>query len=271
MRLEQKRWMAAMFTFVCVAATIGVLQYTRDHLGDESIFTGWTLLVATAGLYLLTLRKKLIRLKLGPVAGWLQVHAYMGTFASIVFLMHIGWPVRGIFETTLAFSFVFVAATGILLGVLSRITPKRLAAISNDYHLERIPALQAGVANQAHSLALGSTQFGEGATLSEYYQRRLLPFFQTQRSVLYVLFPNGVKRRRLLRELSDLDRYLADNGAENRQALSQMVKAKDDLDYHYALQTRLKLMFTMHVSMTWALAVMIGVHVVMVYRFQGAY
>lgn len=270
MKGRQRRIFAVTFTLVCVAITASCVQFVRDRLGDEANFTGWTLLASTAGLYLLSLRKKYITWRLGPVAAWLQVHAYMGTFASVVFLMHIGWPIRGLFESLLAACFVIVAVTGILLGVMSRTTPRRLAAIAQDYHLEQIPVMQANVARDAHNVALQSAGFGEGATLSEYYQRRLLPFFRSPRSIFYRLVPNGIRRRQLLRELNDLDRYLADQGLHSRQSLAMMVKSKDDLDYHYALQTRLKLMFTMHVALTWSLALMIGVHIVLVHRFQGA-
>lgn len=271
MQRKQRRILASTFTLVCVAITAMAVQYVSDHLGDESTLTGWTLLVSTLGLYSLSIRKKWILLPVGPVAGWLQLHAYMGTFASVVFLMHIGWPIRGLFESALAACFVIVAVTGIALGVLSRTTPKRLAALPEEYRLERIPALQATVAQEAHELALTSVQVGEGATLSEYYQRRLLPFFQSQRSLVYMLVPNGFRRRQLLRELNDLDRYLADGGRVCRQELVAMVCSKDDLDFHYAMQSRLRLFYAFHVMLTWALLLLIGVHVMLVYRFQDVF
>lgn len=271
MKGEQRRIFSASLTLATILLTYLALQTVRDRLGDESTFTGWTLLAATASLYLLSIRKKWIRLKIGPVAGWLQLHTYAGSFASVVFLMHIGWPVSGWFESALAATFAIVAVSGIVLGVMSRRTPHRLAAIPVDHHRDRIPILQAMVARDAHAVALKSAEFGEGATLSEYYQRRLLPFFRSSRSVFYHLVPNGMTRRQLLRELEDLDRYLAAKGISSRDALANMVKSKDDLDYHLALQTRLQTLFAIHFSLTWALALMIGVHVVLVYRFQGAF
>ena len=270
MNFKRRRILASTFTLLCVALTAMLVQFVRDHLGDESTFTGWTLFVSTAGLYLLTARKRLIHKRLGPVSYWLQMHAYLGTFASVVFLMHIGWPIRGLFESCLAACFVIVAVSGIALGIMSRVTPRKLAALPRDYLLEAIPALQMSVAQDAHQIAIDSAEFGEGATLAEYYQRRLLPFFQTPRGVVYRMLPNGIKRRQLLRELSDLDRYLASKGIVSQQRLVAMVKQKDDLDYHLALQTRLRALFALHVSLTWALALMVGVHVVLVYRFQGA-
>lgn len=265
-----RRTLAITFTLLAVGLTAQAVQWTRDRLGDGATLTGWTLLVSTAGLYLLSVRKQFITARLGRVSAWLQVHMYMGTFASIIFLMHIGWPVRGIFETFLASCFVVVSLSGIVLGVMSRRTPVRLQAIPVDRRLEQIPAIRAAVARQAHDTALASAQFGEGATLAEFYKQRLLPFFQSPRGFLYHLLPNGIVRRKLLRELDDLERYLASNGNASRNSLAALVTTKDDLDYQYALQTRLRMLVTMHVSLTWALAIMIGVHVVLVFRFQGA-
>ncbi len=267
--LRRRRIIASTLTLAAVMATALAVQSIANRLGDTATATGWTLLVATAGLYLLTLRKKLIRFELGPVAGWLQMHTYMGSFASVVFLMHIGWPVRGWFEIALATCFAIVAVTGIVLAYMSRTLPKRLAAIKQDFRLELIPALRLEVTKEAHELAIQSAGFGEGATLAEFYQRRLLPFFLSRRSPLYRLIPTGYTRRQLLRELADLDRYLAAKGLQSRLQLASMVQSKDDLDYHYALQTRLRTMFAMHIALTWSLAVMIAVHVVLVYRFQG--
>jgi len=267
--LRRRRIIASSLTLVAVIATALTVQSIANRLGDASTATGWTLLIATAGLYLLSLRKKLIGFSFGPVAAWLQMHTYMGSFASIVFLMHIGWPVRGWFEMALATCFVIVAVTGIVLTYMSRALPRRLAAIKQDFRLELIPALRLSVTKDAHELAIHSAGFGEGATLVEYYQRRLLPFFLSRRSLLYRLIPTGYTRRQLLRELNDLDRYLADHGLQSRQRLATMVETKDDLDYHYALQTRLRMLFAMHVALTWSLAVMIAIHVVLVYRFQG--
>ena len=268
--LRRKRWFSTSATLCAVSGTWLAVEWTRNNLGDESTLTGWTLLVSTAGLYLLTLRKRLIVWRLGPVAAWLQMHMYMGSFASIIFLMHIGWPIRGLFESLLAACFTIVAASGVMLGWMSRSTPRKLAAIERDYRLEQIPALQSLVAGDAHHIALTSTTFGEGATLAEFYQRRLLPFFQSPRSLLYRSLPSGIKRRQLLRELGGLDRYLADQGTASRHRMMILVKSKDDLDYHQALQTRLRMMFALHMALTWALALMIGVHIVLVYRFQGA-
>lgn len=270
MKRVPKRAVASCVTLIAVALTVLAIRQADRTLGDPTMVSGWSLLAAVVSLYLLGIRKKLVGRPLGRVAVWMQLHVYTGAFACVVFLLHIGWPVQGVFEQCLAAAFCFVSVTGIFLTYLSRNTPRRLAAISQDRHLAQIPALQNGVAADAHGLALQSTSHGEGATLAEYYQRRLLPYFRTPRGFLYCIVPNGVRRRQLLRELGDLDRYLGDAGRGNAAQLATAVKVKDDLDYQYALQYRLKLFFMLHVSLTWSLALLIAVHVALVLRFQGA-
>jgi len=257
-------------TLVAVTITALGVDWTSRRLGDESTFTGVVLLIATLSLYLLTLRKKWLTKRLGPVSAWLQMHVYVGIFTSAVFLMHIGWPIRGPFELCLAACFCFVAGSGILLAIMSRLTPLRLSALKRDHSLERIPALQVALAEEAHRIAMSSTRLGEGATLSEFYQRRLLPYFQGQRGWSYLLLPTGTKRRRLLSELEDLDRYLSDQTLDYRQQFSHMVQSRDDLDYQSALQKRLRLFFAVHIALTWTLIILVAVHVTLVVRFSGA-
>ncbi|MEZ6082330.1 MAG: hypothetical protein R3C56_43625, partial [Pirellulaceae bacterium] len=87
MDIRTRRTLGLTITLFAVGLTALVVQWTRDRLGDASTLTGWTLLVSTAGLFLLSARKSSVNSDWGRVSAWLQVHTYMGTFASLVFLM----------------------------------------------------------------------------------------------------------------------------------------------------------------------------------------
>ncbi len=268
--LRTRRLLAFTATLIAVAVTMLALEQVSQWLGDPAMTSGWTLLVSTLGLYGLGLRKRAIRKPLGRVAAWLQVHTYLGLFALSIFFLHVGLPIRGRFEIALASMFLFISASGGVLLWYSRRVPKLLAAVKRDLRLEDIPHLQAQMAEQAHEAVLQSAQSAAGATLAEYYQRRLLNFFHAPRSLLYRILPTGHKRRQLLRELDDLDRYLDDQSVPCRQKLSALVISKDDTDFHRAMQQRLRWLMTCHVALTWSLLVMIALHVVLVLRFQGA-
>jgi cytochrome b561 len=256
-------------TLLVIAITWLALEHVRRSLGAPSTASGWTLLASTLGLYALGLRKRFMRRALGPVAAWLQMHTYLGAFALVVFVWHVGWPVRGQFELALAGMFLFISMSGGVLLWYSRRVPQQLAAVKIDYRLEDIPRIQAALALEAHKFALESSNAGTGATLAEYYQRRLLGYFHSRRNWFYRCLPTGAKRRKLLRELEDLDRYLDQEGREFRRRLSTLVIARDDTDFHQALQRRLRFLVTSHVALTWSRLMMIAVHVVLVLRFQG--
>jgi cytochrome b561 len=268
--LRLRRVVALIFTLIAVWITWVLLESVRRSLGDPAMTTGWTLLASTLGLYGLGIRKRFKRRSLGRVAAWLQVHTYLGIFALVIFCWHVGWPVRGLFESALASVFLFIAVSGGVLIWYSRRIPKQLAALKCDYRLEDIASVQAELAATAHNVAIESSDAGSGATLAEYYQRRLISFFHAPRSLFYRCVPTGVKRRHLLRELEDLDRYLNADGRAYRVRLSTLVTKKDDTDFHHALQLRLRFLVTTHVALTWSLLLLIVVHVVLVLRFQGA-
>ena len=268
--LRTRRWLASTATLLAVAFTMLALERVSQWLGDPAMTSGWTLLASTLGMYGLSLRKRLIRQPLGRVAAWLQVHTYLGLFAFLVFFLHVGIPVRGWFESALAGMFLFISASGGVLLWYSRRVPQQLSAVKRDLRFEDIPQLQAEMAEQAHQAILQSADSAAGATLAEFYQRRLLSFFHSPRSLIYRIVPTGHKRRQLLRELDDLDRYLDAHSLPFRQKLSALVIRKDDTDFHRALQQRLRWLMTGHVAFTWSLLVMIALHVVLVLRFQGA-
>ncbi len=264
-----RRVVSITITTAIVIVTWFALEHIDRDLGDVSMASGWTLLAGTAGLYGLSLRKRLNRTALGPVSLWLRVHTYMGLFTLVVFAWHVGWPIHGWFELALASVFLFITCTGIALSIYSRRVPKLLASVRRDYRLEDIPVVQAEIAERAHKMVIQASLTGAAVPLAEFYQNTLLHFFLNKRNWLYRCFPNGNKRRQLLRELDDLGRYLDDAGKSTRDALSQLVIDKDDTDFHRAMQHRLRFLVTCHVIMTWAIVLMIGVHVVLVLRFQG--
>ncbi|MCC6511222.1 MAG: hypothetical protein IT423_19125 [Pirellulaceae bacterium] len=268
--LRVRRLLALSFTLSLVVVAWLALEQVRRWLGDPAMASGWTLLVSTLGLYGLGMRKRAIARSLGPVAAWLQVHTYLGLFATVVFVMHVDWPIRGQFELAMAAMFLFISLSGAVLLWHSRRVPKLLAVVKRDYRFEDIPQIQADLAAEAHATVLQSANTGAGATLAEYYQRRLLNYFHSPRSWLYRCLPTGTRRRQLLRELEDLDRYLDSSSLVFRQKLSSLVISKDDTDFHHAMQQRLRWLVASHVALTWSLLLMIAVHIVLVLRFQGA-
>ena len=64
--------------------------------------------------------------------------------------------------------------------------------------------------------------------------------------------------------------YLDAKGRSRIEELTEIVAAKDELDYQFALQLVLKAWLFLHVPLTYALLTLIAVHLVLVYGFSLA-
>jgi hypothetical protein len=254
--------LAGLFTWWCG-------ERIEDRLGQRGWFTGYALLALCLCMLLLSLRKRLLVLPLGRVAYWLQFHQYIGAFAMLVFIMHAGWTFHGVLETTLAIAFLLISFSGIVLAYLNRTCPRKLAAAGASPLIHDIPFLRRRIAQQAFRLALASAGKLESACLSEHYTRELVRFFQRPRTLAYCLIPTGRHRRRILGNLDRLDRYLDPPGRQQRDQMCQLVRAKDDLDFQWAMQQRLRWWQVVHVSLIWFFMVLMFLHALLVHRFHG--
>jgi hypothetical protein len=98
---------------------------------------------------------------------------------------------------------------------------------------------------------------------------RLSKFFECRRGLAYMLVPTGRKRRQLVAEIEELDRFLAKDDRRISRELAIMVRKKDDLDYHTAMQGRLKLWLFVHIAITYSLLIFSVVHGVLAHAFGG--
>lgn len=259
-------WSATLALLAIVAWIARGLHTTYQR---EDWFTGFVLLFALAGLMLLSLRKKLLALPLGRVSFWMQAHQYLGSFALAAFFLHAGLAIHGWMEGIMAFLFLFTSFSGIAHWYFNRTIPRRLRNAGPDHLLADMPSLKQNIAMEAYSIAIAAAGTLGSAVLSEHYRKSLADFFQQPRSIAYAVVPNGRLRRRHLDDLERLDRYLSDDGRSARSQMCSLVRHKDDLDFQEAMQLRLRFWNAIHVSAIGLLWLLVGLHVILVVRFQG--
>jgi hypothetical protein len=258
-------------TFALLVATVAALwAHRRFHhaLPDYAFLTGWILFAAMFVLTFFNARKKLPFLSLGKAETWLQIHIYLGFFTVVLFLIHLNFRLpHGGFEVTLAWLFVLVSVSGVVGLFFSRTLPRRLATRGGEVIFEKIPALRHTLKTEAESLALGPD--AKSPFIAEYYARRLAPFFAGPKN----LWPHVFESRRPLNawiaELDDLHRFAGDTDREKVGRLAALVRQKDGLDYHRALQLALKLWLFVHIPLTYGLMIFTVLHVVLVFGFSG--
>lgn len=270
MSLRLRRLAAAAVTVVATGLFWLVHQRIGSGLGHGSVYSGATLLSSVLLLALIGVRKRLVMLPLWSLSCWLQIHIYTGLFACAVFLLHVPRIIAsGWFEGGLSWLFLVVSISGFYGLVASRLIPKRLTAMSVQPRYDRIAWHR-----QQFSLLAGDVydQLDGGSdarVLSEFYARVLQPFFAGAMTRGFLLRPSLARRRHLLAELGDLRRYLSGDTLAAADRLAALVRQRDELDYHHALQFRLRAWVAVHAALSCVLVVWSLVHAALAITMLG--
>ncbi len=230
----------------------------------------WLLLGAVGFLALFQVRKKLPAPPLGSSAAWMQAHIYAGLGSAGLFLLHThGRLPNGKLEIALAGLYAATFLSGVVGLYWTRTIPRRLSRVADEVLYERIPALRGGLRERAQAAILAAVRTAGGATLGEFYNARLHEYFSTRRDWRYRLRPTSALRKSLLAELTDVTRYLSDAERRTAEELFALVRRRDDLDYHEALQWRLRTWLFVHMALTYPLLTAAGVHAWLAHLFTG--
>ena len=257
-------------TAVALLITGLAMSVIGTSLRDESFFSGWLLLGSITLLALFGVRKKISTLPLGKAASWTQFHIYLGLFASGLFLFHAGADLPdGIIETILWLLVLTVTLSGIGGLFLSRWIPRRLSARGEQILFQRIPVFRAQLAESVAELSMQSVRETASASIASFYETRLESWLSGPRNGLAHLVGSSAPLDRIRLEIRHLERYLDARGREILGEIDERVVAKDNLDHQYTLQSALRGWKLVHGPATWALVLVIIVHVVMAYAFAG--
>jgi hypothetical protein len=265
-----RRRISLCVTMIALLVVAAIAWVQAGSLAHASFFTGSTLLGVVLLLVLLGVRRRLPVLPLGSVSVWTQIHVYAGIFSAGVYVLHVPNLIGGgIFECGLSIVFLVVTASGVYGIYASRTLPKRLTAVEGQHRFDRVAWHRSQIAEKGRELLDELNEQTAVRVLGSFYTNYLNPFFGSRPSLAYVLIPTGVRRRRLLSGLTELNRYLESDGRNTAGRFAALVRRRDDLDYQYALQLRLRLWLVIHCTVSIALVVGGILHAAMVWRFAG--
>jgi hypothetical protein len=265
-----RRLAAVSGTLLLVAVFAGWTVRETQRLGDPAWLTGFTLLSCLLLLVLLGVRRRLPVLPLGSARVWTQCHLYLGIFATAIYVMHVPALIAdGRFESLLSMLFLATSLSGFYGIYVSRVLPKKLTAVEGQPRFDRVRWHRHQIAEAAGGILAGISESSAHEVLESFYDRMLKPFFQRRPSPGYVLAPNGVRRRKLLGELKGLHRYLERDGQRAAGQFAALVRRRDDLDYQYALQLRLRCWVVFHSIVSVLLVIAAIVHALIAIRFIG--
>ena len=247
-----------------------VVWIQESRLAHTSLFTGVMLLGSVLFLVLLGVRRRLPVLALGSVSHWTQIHIYAGLFSIGVYLLHVPTLIgNGLFESGLSILFLLVAASGFYGIVASRTIPKKLTAIDGETRFDQFDWHRAQIRDKAASLIGELSDQTSAGVIGSLYDADLGPYFSSAPSLAYLILPSGRRRRGLLAGLKEIDRYIESDGRVTAGRFAALVRRRDDLDYQYALQLRLRSWVIFHSLLSIALVVGGIVHAMIAWRFVG--
>ena len=257
-------------TLAALSALVGFVEWRERALLPTEFVTGWTMLGCITLLALFHVRKKLPLPGIGSAAAWMQLHIYVGLGSSGVFLLHTHgrWP-NGTLETTLAGLYGATFLSGLCGLYWTRSIPARLARLSDEILYENVPIIRGKLGDRAQLAALSAVRMAGATTLGQFYQTRLHRYFETRRGWCYRLMPSSKLRKTLLAELTEVRRYLSDAERRQSEELFALVRKRDDLDYHEALQWRLKWWLWAHLTLTYPLLLTAVLHAWLAHAFYG--
>lgn len=266
--LVRRRRFGVAITAMAVAMLAAAAWWVTQRLGHASYLTGATTWACLVLLLMLGMRRRVPMLPLLSMSTWTQIHIYTGLFATAAYLLHVPAVLAtGKLEGALSWLFLGCSASGLYGLYASRTAPKKLAAVRGQYRFEQIRWHRSRIAEMAEGLLeqLGGTQ--AATVLARFYVDALQPFFLGRPGLAYVTRPSGTRRRRLLHQLGELDRYLESDTRRAAGRFAALVRLRDDLDYHFALQLRLRVWLVVHGILSLALIVAATAHALLVIRF----
>jgi len=267
-RFQKQFWRGTLILVLASGAALLAHREWQPRLPNYAFISGWVLFGFMLLLTLFNVRKKLPFLPLGRSEQWLQLHIYGGFFTVVLFLIHLNFRVpRSGLDLTLTGLFTVVTLSGIVGLVLSRMVPRRLQTRGGEVLYEKIPAISHSLQAQAEALALGGP--AGSPILADFYVRRLADFFAGPRNFWLHLQESRGPINQLLADLNDLRRLLNETDAKVLDQLVNLTRQKDGLDYHYALQSSLKLWLFVHLPFTYGLLLFTCWHIVLVYAYSG--
>ena len=265
---RNRRLISLAITALALAIVWAIAWLQHSRLAHASFFTGSTVLGSLFLLMLLGLRRRLPMWPLGSVSTWTQIHIYSGIFAFGAYLIHVPAVIAGgPFEFALSLFFLIVSGSGFYGVYASRTLPKRLSAVDGQHRFDQVAWHRNQIAETAECLLSELSEPSSSEVLNSFYDKYLKPFFGARPSLAYVLVPSGHRRRRLLSNLNELDRYLESEGRKTRGRFAALVRRRDDLDYQFALQLRLRVWLVVHGVLS---VILIGgsiIHAALAWRF----
>ena len=260
------------------AAFLWLVWIYGNGLRDPRYLDGW--LLASGMIVQVYFHIALKRSHLSPRAAtsWRRIHIYVGYILIALFMSHSDFslPDTGL-EWALWTGFMLITVSGIFGTYLSwSVKTKRTIDERTSY--DRIPARRAEIAREVHMVAASAeTDAAEIALpalpynewIRDLYTNQLHSFFKGPKNYGSHFIGSQRPVKRLTEEIDNLQRYVDKQGKDKLLAIKSLVLEKDRLDFAHVYLGLMKTWLFIHVPVTYAMVLLILLHVVVVYAFSS--
>ena len=249
-----------------------------NGLRDPRYLDGWVLAGGMSLQLLFHIAVKIGGLSPKSAMRWRKVHIFFGYLLIAAFISHSDFslPDTG-FEWSLWAGFVMVTLSGIFGTYLAwSLQAKR--GVDERIGYDRIPARRAELARQVNA-AVANTDSSAAefalpappyhAWITELYTTHLRDFLQGQRNSAAHLIGSQRPLKRLTDEIDHLSSYVDQQSQEKLAAIKNLVIEKDRLDFARVYLGLTKAWLFVHVPVTYALMVLMVLHVLVAYSFSS--
>lgn len=259
-------------------ALLWLITVYSQGLRDPRYMDGWILAAGMGVQVSYHLARKSGVLSPRSASRWRAVHIFLGYLLIALFLSHSDFSLPDtVLEWALWTSFVLVAASGVFGMYLSWINRSRVG-MEDLTSMERIAArrealrrdVEAAVAApdpSAAAIALPSAAYNDW--IVDFHRNRLRDFFAGPRNASAHLIGSQNHLKALMAELDELSHYLDPVHQSKLAYIRSLVVEKDRLDYAAVCQGLTRGWLLVHVPVTYSLAVLTVLHVIVVYAFSS--
>ena len=249
-----------------------------NGLRDPRYLDGWVLAGGVSLQCFFHIAVKTRSLSPKSAMRWRKMHIFFGYLLVAAFISHSDFslPDTG-FEWALWASFVLVTLSGIFGTYLAwSLQAKR--GIDERVGYDRIPTRRAELARDVHAAvaktdpataSIGLPAPPYDAWIMDLYTAHLRDFFQGQRNFTAHLIGSQRPLKRLTDEIDTLSSYVDQRSQEKLAAIKNLVVEKDRLDFARVYLGLTKGWLFVHVPVTYALMVLMVLHILVVYAFSS--
>jgi hypothetical protein len=249
-----------------------------NGLRDPRYLDGW-LLAGGMGLQLyfhIGIKASLLSPK--AAMRWRKIHVFIGYLLIAVFISHSDFSLPdSVFEWAMWTGFVLVTLTGIVGTYLSW-AQKAKHKFDEGISYDRIPTRRAELARDVHAaatktdptaVAIALPKPAYDAWVIDLYTNHLRSFFQGQRNSAAHLVGSQRPLKKLTDEIDNLSGYVDERNQAKLAAIRTLVVEKDRLDFARVYLALAKGWLFVHVPVTYALIVLMVLHIVVVHAFSS--